>query len=125
MKTVQTLAVSACLIVVTATTASLLAGGGQAPAQGQQGRGQPAAPPPPQAGHPSGKLVIWGDIALFTPPDAPDNCILTNRFKKGQRVGFRMTAIDECGPNKSEHLSFVAPQNGTYFIGKHPRKTGR
>ena len=94
MKTLQTLAVSACLIVVTATTASLLAGGGQAPAQGQQGRGQPAAPPPPQAGHPSGKLVIWGDIALFTPPDAPDNCILTNRFKRGQRVGFRMTAID-------------------------------
>jgi cysteine-rich repeat protein len=34
-----------------------------------------------------------------------------------ERACSRMTAIDECGPNKSEHLSFVAPQNGTYFIG--------
>jgi hypothetical protein len=94
MMMLKTLTVSACLLVVTATTISLVAGPAQAPAQQVQGRGQPAAPPPPQAGHPSGKLVIWGDIALFTPPDAPDNCILTNRFKKGQRVGFRMTAID-------------------------------
>ena len=69
-------------------------GHAQAPAQGQ-GRGQPAAAPPPvQAGHPSGKLVIWGDVVLFDRPDAPDNCIMMNRFKKGQRVGFRMTAID-------------------------------
>jgi hypothetical protein len=65
----------------------------QVPASGQ-GRGQPAAPPPAQKGHPSGKLVIWGDVALFDRPEAPDNCILTNRFKKGQKVGFRMTAID-------------------------------
>ena len=34
-----------------------------------------------------------------------------------ERACSRMTAIDECGPNKSEHLSFVAPQNGIYFIG--------
>ena len=27
-------------------------------------------------------------------PCDPDNCVLTNRFKKGQRVGFRMTAFD-------------------------------
>ena len=59
------------------------------------GQGQPAAPPPPaQAGHPSGKLVIWGDLALFSVPTDPDNCVLTNRFKKGQKVGFRMTAHD-------------------------------
>jgi hypothetical protein len=38
--------------------------------------------------------VIWGDLVLFTPPTAADNCILTNRFKRGQRVGFRMTAHD-------------------------------
>src|SRR6187431_1473982 len=54
----------------------------------------PAPPPPPQAGHPSGKLVIWGDTAIFINPTDPNNCILTNRFKRGQRVGFRMTAID-------------------------------
>ena len=52
---------------------------------------QPAAPPPPQAGHPSGKLVIWGDLSLFIKPGDPDNCILTNRFKKGRgsAIGFR------------------------------------
>jgi len=79
---------------------SMSIGHAQAPAPAPgQGRGQPAAAPPPappaaQRGHPSGKLVIWGDVALFDRPEAPDNCILTNRFKKGQRVGFRMTAVD-------------------------------
>jgi len=33
-----------------------------------------------------------------------------------ERACSRMTAIDECGPSKSEHLSFVAPQTGTYYI---------
>ena len=54
----------------------------------------PAPPPPPQAGHPSGKLVIWGDTAIFINPTDPNNCILTSRFRRGERVGFRMTAID-------------------------------
>jgi hypothetical protein len=81
-------------VLLTIVTSSMSIGHAQAPAQGQ-GRGQPAAAPPPvQAGHPSGKLVIWGDVVLFDRPDAPDNCIMLNRFKKGQRVGFRMTAID-------------------------------
>src|SRR5712664_1318121 len=81
------------LVVLTLAAASILAGPPQpkAPAQGQ-----PPAPAPPaaQPRHPSGQLVLWGDVALFDRPDAPDNCILTNRYKKGQRVGFRMTAID-------------------------------
>ena len=63
-------------------------------AQGQaRGRG-PEPPPPPQAGHPSGKLIISGDVAMFIAPGDPDNCVLTNRFKKGQRIGFRMSATD-------------------------------
>jgi hypothetical protein len=93
MKSLHLLSLFACLAVLTVTTTSTLSGQAPAPVQGQ-GRGQPAAPPPPQPGHPSGRLVIWGDIALFNKPDDPDNCILTNRFKRGQRVGFRMTAID-------------------------------
>ena len=97
MKTLYLVTGSACLVllVLTLSPSSMPAAAGQtqAPAQAQ-GRGQPAAPPPPQAGHPSGKLVIWGDIALFDLPTAPDNCILMNRFKRGQKVGFRMTAID-------------------------------
>jgi hypothetical protein len=71
---------------------------GQAEGQGQgqgRGRGEPPPPPPPQAGHPSGKLVIWGDLASFDVPGTlPTHCILTNRFKRGQRLGVRMTAID-------------------------------
>jgi hypothetical protein len=71
---------------------------GQPQGQGQgqgRGRGEPPPPPPPQAGHPSGKLVIWGDLASFDVPGTlPTHCILTNRFKRGQRLGVRMTAID-------------------------------
>src|SRR6266850_2163435 len=54
------------------------------------------APPAPrsQPRHPSGKLIVTGDVALFIKPGDPDNCILTNRFKHGQRLGFRMTATD-------------------------------
>ena len=82
--------------VLIAMVASLAGQGQQAPAAPPQGRGQqpPPAPPPPQPGHPSGSLVLWGDVALFDRIGMPDNCILTNRFKRGQRVGFRMTAID-------------------------------
>jgi hypothetical protein len=76
---------AASLVLLTMASASTLAG---------QGRGEPAARPPTQAGHPSGKLVIWGDLALFERPGEPQNCFLMNRFKKGQRAGFRMTAID-------------------------------
>jgi cysteine-rich repeat protein len=28
-----------------------------------------------------------------------------------------ITATDECGPNKSEHLSFIAPETGMYKVG--------
>lgn len=91
------LSISACLVLGVAMAVSLAAQGqAQPPAEGRgQGRGQQqAAPPAPQPGHPSGRLVIWGDVALFERPGTPNNCILTNRFTKGQRVGFRMTAID-------------------------------
>ena len=33
-------------------------------------------------------------MALFSTQADPDNCILTNRYKRGQRIGFRMTAFD-------------------------------
>jgi hypothetical protein len=91
-------AVSALSLAALVTMAVGSAVSGQAPsaAPGQaRGRGEPPPPPPPQAGHPSGKLVIWGDLASFdNPPTLPTHCILANRFKRGQRVGIRMTAID-------------------------------
>ena len=92
------LKVALFVIVVVAVTMAIgrtLAGQDQPPARGQgRGRGEPPPPPPPQAGHPSGKLVIWGDLANFDRPPAPTHCVLMSRFKRGQRVGFRMTAVD-------------------------------
>jgi len=70
-------------------------GGAQGGGRGG-GRGAQTPPPPPQAqaGHPNGKLVIWGDLADFTRPGPVLRCYTTSRFKRGQRAGFRMTAID-------------------------------
>jgi hypothetical protein len=91
MRTLSTPAALACLaLLIVAATVSTLVGQGQAPAPAPA---RPApAPAAPQAGHPSGKLVIWGDVGLFE--QGPNDCLLTNRYKRGQRVGFRMTAVD-------------------------------
>jgi hypothetical protein len=40
------------------------------------------------------KLVVYGDITLFAGLGKPDNCMLKSRYKRGEPVGFRMTAID-------------------------------
>ena len=40
------------------------------------------------------KLVIWGDMADMTRPGPVLRCYATSRFKRGQRAGFRMTAVD-------------------------------
>lgn len=99
------IAFSTALMVVAAGTAFTL---GPTAGQGRGGqRGQAAAPPPAQPGHGTGKLVIWGDIALFERPGTQNNCILTNRFRKGQRVGFRMTAIDG-GTGEVENSAILA-----------------
>lgn len=39
-------------------------------------------------------LVIYGDIALFADQTNPEVCTEKSRFKPGEGVGFRMTAID-------------------------------
>ena len=81
-----------------AMTLATAVAGQQQPAEGRgggRGRGEPPPPPAAQPGHGQGKLVIWGDLASFDKPGtSPTHCILTNRFKRGQQVGFRMTAID-------------------------------
>lgn len=84
-------AVSLTLVIMAgiATLAGQQRGAAAAPA-GQT----PAAPPPRQAGHGMGKLVIWGDLSLFEPRGHPQSCWLMNRFKRGQPAGFRMTAVD-------------------------------
>jgi len=40
------------------------------------------------------RLIVYGDVVYFYPPGDTRNCILNNRFKRGEPVGFRMTAIN-------------------------------
>src|SRR5438552_18398275 len=54
-----------------------------------------------QATQPVGKLILWGDIAVFQPPPNPENCTVKNRFKRGEPVGFRLYALDG-GTNQPE-----------------------
>jgi hypothetical protein len=42
----------------------------------------------------AGRLVLSGDIVYFFGPGKPRNCTMNNRFKHGEPVGFRMTAIN-------------------------------
>ena len=98
----STLLFSAFLAVVALVMATLVAQTAWA-----QGGGRGAPPPPePQHGHPSGQLVIWGDSALFDGRLNPENCILLSRFKRGMRMGFRMTAIDG-GTGETENTAII------------------
>jgi hypothetical protein len=100
MRTVTALTktVSAVLFAGVASLAlhSGLSAQGQAGGRGQAAPGRGAAPAPPaaQPGHPSGQLVIWGDVVNFNAPGTPNQCVAQSRFRRGERVGFRMTAID-------------------------------
>jgi hypothetical protein len=41
-----------------------------------------------------GHLSVYGDTVYFFGLGKPDSCTMSNRFKRGQPVGFRMTVID-------------------------------
>jgi hypothetical protein len=40
------------------------------------------------------RLILSGDLVYFFGPGKPMNCTMANRYKRGEPVGFRMTAID-------------------------------
>jgi hypothetical protein len=46
---------------------------------------------PPAGGQ---QLILSGDLTYFFGQGRPMNCFLSNRYKRGEPVGFRMTAID-------------------------------
>ena len=49
----------------------------------------------PLAGQPGGdRLVVYGDLVYFYGPGKPRNCILNSVYKRGEPLGFRMTAIN-------------------------------
>ena len=49
---------------------------------------------PPLAAQSSEKLIVYGDLTYFFGAGRPLNCTVANRYKRGEPVGFRMTAIN-------------------------------
>ena len=60
---------------------------------------------------PANKLIVYGDMAMFEPPGHPENCILRNRFKRGDPVGFRMFVADPQTGNREESAQLVVHIN--------------
>lgn len=54
------------------------------------------------------KLIVFGDVTLFLgKPGAAGNCALQSRFKRGDPIGFRMTAIDPVTGQREPSAEFV------------------
>ena len=68
-----------------------------------------SAPPPPAPGQ--GRLIVYGDMAMFLPPGNPENCLLRNRFKRGDPVGFRMFVADPSTQKREESAQLVVHLN--------------
>jgi hypothetical protein len=58
-------------------------------------------------GQHTGKLIVYGDLAMFLPPGNPENCLLRNRFKRGDPVGFRMFVADPQTGERDESAELV------------------
>ena len=74
------------------------------------------------------KIILYGDMALFAGQDNPEVCTLRNRFKHGESVGFRMTAISPLTGQLDETADLtVKLANGTTIpmtwrgTGSNPR----
>src|SRR5436189_5558319 len=75
-----------------------------------------AAAPIPGAPQSAGeRLVLSGDIAYFFGPGKPLNCTLNNRYKRGDPVGFRMTAINPATGTRDRATQLVVHLN---YAGK-------
>jgi hypothetical protein len=70
---------------------------------------QQSPPAPPASG--TGKLIVYGDMALFQPPGHPENCILRNRFKRGEPVGWRMFVADPATGDREASAQLVVHVN--------------
>ena len=55
-----------------------------------------------------GRLIVYGDVTLFLgKPGQPGNCALQSRFKRGDPIGFRMTAFDSETGQREASAEFV------------------
>jgi hypothetical protein len=56
---------------------------------------------------PATTLIMYGDIVLFAGGENPENCTPKSRFKRGDPVGFRATAIDPATGKVAEAASLT------------------
>jgi hypothetical protein len=75
------------------------------------GQGTAAIQAPASPAGPANKLIVYGDMAMFQPPGHPENCLLRNRFKRGEPVGFRMFVADPQTGNREESAQLVVHLN--------------
>jgi hypothetical protein len=100
-------AVCASTLLIAVAVTAVIAAQNQPARGGAAAQEKPPPPPAPQPKHPSGALVIWGDVVNFNPPTTPNQCTLQSRFKRGERIGFRMTAIDG-GTGETENTAILS-----------------
>ena len=53
------------------------------------------------------RLILSGDLAYFFGPGKPLNCTLNNRYKRGDPVGFRTTAINSATGKRDRATQLV------------------
>jgi hypothetical protein len=88
-------------MLTSVTVIALVIAGAQ---QSSSAAGQSAAAAPAPG---KGTLIVYGDMALFQPPGHPENCILRNRFKRGEPVGWRMFVADPSTSKREESAQLV------------------
>ena len=54
-----------------------------------------------QAPQKTGNLILRGDMTYFFGPGKPKNCNLSNVYKRGEPVGWRIEAVD---PQTGQHI---------------------
>lgn len=60
-----------------------------------------------QAAAQHGRLVVYGDTTYFFGLGIPRSCALSSQFKRGEPIGFRMTAIDPMTGARDRATSLV------------------
>src|SRR5207247_2939581 len=70
-----------------------------------------AAPLAGQSKASSERLILSGDIVYSFGPGKPRNCTMSNRFKRGEPVGFRMTAINPATGKRDRATQLVLHLN--------------
>ena len=60
-------------------------------------------------------LVLSGDLVYFFGQGRPNNCFMSNRYKRGEPVGFRMTALNPATGKRDRATELVVHLN---YAGK-------